>query len=234
MKPCALIPAFNEEKRIGEVVSGVLKYVPRVIVVDDGSTDGTARAARDAGAEIVTHGRNLGKGASLRDGLEKAFSEGFDPVIVLDGDGQHDWDEIPLFLTADRGGRLDVIVGNRMGRTEGMPLVRRLTNRVTSFFASRLAGRGIPDSQCGFRLIHGSAFRRMEFKTARYDTETEMLLDAARGGCRIGFVDVKTIYGAEQSKINPVRDTIRFFRLVIRYMMMQPPSERGGADDGRR
>ena len=231
MKPCALIAAFNEEERIGEVVVGVLKHVPKVIVVDDGSTDGTARIAREAGAEILTHGRNLGKGASLRDGLEKAFSDGFDPAIVLDGDGQHDWDEIPLFLDADREGRLDVIVGNRMGRPEGMPLVRRLTNRVTSFFASRLAGQKIPDSQCGFRLIHGNAFRRMEFKTMRYDTETEILMEAARGGCRIGSVAVRTIYGAEKSEINPVRDTIRFIRLVIRYMMTKPYSGRGSADD---
>lgn len=231
MKPCALIAAFNEEKRIGEVIAGVLKYVPKAIVVDDGSTDGTARIARDAGAEILPHGGNLGKGASLRDGLEKAFSDGFDPVIVLDGDGQHDWDEVPLFLKADREGRLDVIVGNRMGWTEGMPLVRKLTNRVTSFFVSLLAGQRIPDSQCGFRLIHKNAFQRMEFKTMRYDTETEMLVEAARGGCRIGSVAVRTIYGAEKSKINPVGDTIRFIRLVVRYMMAKPNSGRGGADD---
>jgi glycosyltransferase involved in cell wall biosynthesis len=231
MKPCALIPAFNEEKRIGEVVSGVLKYVPKAIVVDDGSTDGTARIARDAGAEILPHARNLGKGASLRDGLERAFSEGFDPVVVLDGDGQHDWNEIPLFLEADREGRLDVIVGNRMGRTEGMPLVRKLTNRVTSFFASLLTGQRIPDSQCGFRLIRGRAFRRMEFKTMRYETETEMLIEAGRGGCRIGAIEVKTIYGAERSKIKPVRDTIRFIRLVIRYMMAKPTQGMKGAGD---
>lgn len=224
MKPCALIAAFNEEKRIGEVVAGALKHVPKAIVVDDGSTDGTARLARDAGAEILTHGRNVGKGASLRDGLEKAFADGFDPVIVLDGDGQHDWNEIPLFLEADREGRFGVIVGNRMGRAEAMPLIRRLTNRVTSFLASFLAGQRIPDSQCGFRLIHGNAFRRMEIKTVRYDTETEMLIEAARGGCRIGSIEVKAIYGAERSKINPVRDTIRFIKLVIRYAMTKPAS----------
>jgi len=231
MKPCALIPALNEEKRIGEVVAGVSRHVARVIVVDDGSTDGTSRVARDAGAEVLSHSRNLGKGASLRDGLKKAFSEGFDPVIVLDGDGQHDWDEVPLFLKADREGQLDVIVGNRMDRTEGMPLIRKLTNRVTSFFASSLAGQKIPDSQCGFRLIHGKAFRCMEFKTARYDTETEMLIEAGRGGCRIGSVAVKTIYGTERSKINPVRDTLRFIKLVLRYMIAQPPSAKKGADD---
>ncbi|MEJ2744886.1 MAG: glycosyltransferase family 2 protein [bacterium] len=228
MKPCALIPAFNEEGRIGEVVAGALKYVPKAIVVDDGSNDGTARIARDAGAEILPHVRNLGKGASLKDGLEKAFSEGVDPVIVLDGDGQHDWDEIPLFLKADHDGRWDVIVGNRMGDTEEMPLIRKLTNRVTSFFASFLSGQRIPDSQCGFRLIHKSAFRYMGFKTTRYDTETEMLIEAGRGGCRIGSVAVKTIYGAERSKINPLRDTIRFIRLVIRYMMAKPTSGEGG------
>ncbi|MCX6340058.1 MAG: glycosyltransferase family 2 protein [Candidatus Aureabacteria bacterium] len=231
MKPCALIPAFNEEERIGQVVAGASRHVTKVIVVDDGSVDGTARVAREAGAEVVTHSRNLGKGASLRDGLTKAFAEGFDPVIVLDGDAQHDWDEIPLFLEADRGGRSDIIVGDRMGRAEGMPLIRYLTNRVTSFFVSKLAKQRIPDSQCGYRLIHRSAFQRMEFSTMRYDTEAEMLIEAARAGCRIGSIPVKTIYGSEKSRIDPVRDTVRFIKLVMRHMRKSPVSGRNRASD---
>jgi glycosyltransferase involved in cell wall biosynthesis len=231
MKPCALIPAFNEEERIGEVVAGASRHVTKVIVVDDGSVDGTARVAREAGAEVVAHSRNCGKGASLRDGLAKAFAEGFDPVIVLDGDAQHDWDEIPLFLEADRGGRSDIIVGDRMGRAEGMPLIRYLTNRVTSFFVSKLAKQRIPDSQCGYRLIHRSAFQRMEFSTMRYDTEAEMLIEAARAGCRIGSIPVKTIYGSEKSRIDPVRDTVRFIKLVMRHMRKSPASGRNRASD---
>lgn len=218
MKPCALIPAFNEEERIGQVVAGASRHVTKVIVVDDGSSDRTARVARDAGAEVVAHSRNCGKGASLRDGLTKAFAEGFDPVIVLDGDAQHDWDEIPLFLEADRGGGSDIIVGDRMGRAEGMPLIRYLTNRVTSFIVSKLAKQRIPDSQCGYRLIHRSAFQRMEFSTMCYDTEAEMLIEAARAGCRIGSIPVKTIYGSEKSRIDPFRDTLRFFKLMFRYV----------------
>lgn len=231
MKPCALIPAFNEEERIGQVVAGASRHVTKVIVVDDGSSDGTARVAREAGAEVVAHSRNCGKGASLRDGLTKAFAEGFDPVIVLDGDAQHDWDEIPLFLEADRGGRSDIIVGDRMGRAEGMPLIRYLTNRVTSFFVSKLAKQRIPDSQCGYRLIHRSAFQRMEFSTMRYDTEAEMLIEAARAGCRIGSIPVKTIYGSEKSRIDPVRDTVRFIKLVMRHMRKSPASGRNRASD---
>ena len=231
MKPCALIPAFNEEERIGEVVAGASRHVTKVIVIDDGSADGTARVARDAGAEVMTHSRNLGKGASLRHGLTKAFADGFDPVIVLDGDAQHDWDEIPLFLEADRGGRSDIIVGNRMGRAEGMPLIRYLTNRATSFFVSKLAKQKIPDSQCGYRLIHRRAFQRMGFKTVRYDTEAEMLIEAARAGCRIDFIPVKTIYGSGESKINPVRDTIRFIRLIIRHMRKSLDSDGTRASD---
>jgi len=219
MKPCALIPAFNEEKHIGKAVAGVSCYVTKVIVVDDGSADGTARAARDAGAEVVTHRRNLGKGAALRSGLSKAFEEGYDPVVILDADGQHDCREIPLFLEAAQGEGADIVVGNRMGETERMPLVRYLTNKVTSYFVSRLAGQRIPDSQCGFRLISEKAFRNIKFETSRYDTESEMLIEAGRAGCTISSIPVRTIYGCEKSRINPLVDTVRFIKLVVKHTL---------------
>lgn len=218
MNPAVIIPAFNEEARVQGVVAGVRRHVAKVIVVDDGSTDGTADAAARAGAEVVRHPRNLGKGAAIRSGLRKAFEEGFDPAIILDADGQHECEEIPQFLRTARDQRADIVVGNRMGDTEGMPLVRYLTNRLTSFFVSRLAGREIPDSQCGYRLISRRAFETMRFRTAGFDTESEMLIDAGRADMRIASVGVKTIYGTERSKINPFRDTLRFFKLMFRYV----------------
>ncbi len=218
MKPCALIPALNEENNIGKVVTGALRHVTKVIVVDDGSADGTARASRDAGAEVVIHGRNFGKGAALRSGLAKAFEEGYDPVVILDADGQHDCREIPLFMEAARAQAADIVVGNRMGETERMPRLRYLTNRITSFFVSRLAGQRIPDSQCGFRLINEKAFRTIRLETSRYETESEMLIEAARAGCRIGSVPIRTIYGVETSRIHPLTDTVRFIRLILRHL----------------
>jgi glycosyltransferase involved in cell wall biosynthesis len=218
MRPCVLIPAFNEELHIAEVVGGVRRHVGKVIVVDDGSVDRTAEIAASSGAEVIRHEKNLGKGASLKTGMKKAFAEGFDPVIIVDADAQHDPAEIPLFLEAARRGEADVVVGNRMGSTKGMPPVRYLTNLITSFFISLLAGQRVPDSQCGYRLIRKNAFEKMRLKTARYETEGEMLIEAARAGCRIDSIPVKTIYGIEKSAINPFRDTFRFVRLVIRNM----------------
>jgi glycosyltransferase involved in cell wall biosynthesis len=218
MKPCALIPAYNEESTITEVVAGAGRYLQRVIVVDDGSSDATAERAREAGAEVVRHEENLGKGAALKSGLARAFDEGFDPVIILDADGQHDWREIPRFLDAARDGQADMVVGDRMRDTEDMPLVRYLTNKVTSFFVSKLAGQRVPDSQCGFRLVNERAFRSMGFGTSRYDTESEMLIEAGRAGCTIASVPVSTIYGREKSRINPLVDTIRFIRLILRHI----------------
>ena len=218
LRPCVLIPAYNEERYIADVVRGALSHVEKVIVVDDGSRDATAGQAAAAGAEVIRHASNRGKGAGLKTGLERAFAEGFDPVIVLDGDGQHDTAEIPAFLEAARSGDAAIIVGNRMGNPEGMPFVRRCTNRLTSFFVSRLAGQRIPDSQNGFRLIRKRAFEQFRFGTSRYDTEPEMLIEAGRAGMKIDWVPVRTIYGTERSTVNPVTDTMRFIRLVVRYL----------------
>ncbi|MCC6450930.1 MAG: glycosyltransferase family 2 protein [Candidatus Aureabacteria bacterium] len=218
MRVCAVIPAYNEAARVGDVVREARGRLPGVVVVDDGSADGTADAARRAGAEVLRHPANRGKGAALKTGMGRAFDDGYDAVVVLDADGQHAPGEIPLFLEAAERTGADIVVGNRMENATGMPLVRYLTNRFTSAVVSKLAGQRIPDSQCGFRLINERAFRRMGFATSRFDTESEMLIEAGRAGCRIVSVPVRTIYGAEKSKINPFVDTARFFRLVARHL----------------
>ncbi len=227
MRACAVVPAFNEEARVAGVVLGALDRLPKVIVVDDGSSDGTAGAAEKAGAEVLRHRVNRGKGAALRTGMERAFASGFDAAVILDADGQHRTEEIPLFLRAADETGADIVLGSRMGGAEGMPLVRWLTNRFTSAVVSALAGTRIPDSQCGFRLVRESAFRAMTFRTTRYDTESEMLIEAARAGRRIVSVPVSTIYGTEKSRINPLLDTARFFMLAARQMRRRPPPRRG-------
>ena len=226
MNLCVLIPAFNEEKHIAEVISGASRYVEKVIVVDDGSSDGTGERAISAGAEVVVHRKNLGKGAALKTGLTKAFDEGFDPVIIIDGDAQHDWNEIPLFLKSGREGGADIVVGNRMGNARGMPIVRRCINRLTSFLVSKLAKQHIPDSQSGYRLIWKRTFPSISFTAIRYDAEPEMLIEAARAGWKIGSVPIRTIYGTEKSTINPLRDTLKFIVLVIKYWLKSNYSSR--------
>lgn len=214
----ALIPCYGEERHIGEVVRRTLGELGRVLVVDDGSPDATAARAGEAGAEVLRHDRNQGKGAAIKTGL-RALAE-WAPlryVLTLDGDGQHLPEEIPRFLEAANKTGAGMLLGNRRGDWRSMPFVRQMTNRFMSWQISRLCGQGIPDSQCGFRMYSrelAAAFCRAQ--SSQYDFETEMLAIAARSGVRIGSVPVSTVYGREVSKIHPVRDAVRFFRLLAR------------------
>jgi glycosyltransferase involved in cell wall biosynthesis len=213
----ALIPAYREEAHIGDVVRGARRQLEEILVVDDGSRDATAARATEAGARVLRHEINRGKGAALKTGL-KTFLEGaWDWALVLDADGQHRPEEIPRFLDAADGTTARILVGNRMEDTAPMPAVRRWSNRFMSWQISRVCGQRIPDSQCGFRMIHRDAAPLLFLDTNAYDYETEMLFVTARQGFRIDSVPVSTVYGDEKSKIHPLRDTLRFLRLVHRY-----------------
>ncbi len=214
MRVAALIPAYREEKHIAEVIGQTRRYLPDVLVVDDGSDDGTSDEAARAGARVHRNAKNLGKGASLVAGFELLFDEGFDAALCLDADGQHLPAEIPRFLAAAENA--DLVVGNRMADVEKMPFARLWTNRVTSWIISRLAGVRVPDTQCGYRLIRREAWRGVKVESRNYDFEGETIVAVGRKGFRIASVPVSTIYGDEVSAINPVRDTIRFFRMAWR------------------
>ncbi|MDR0361578.1 MAG: glycosyltransferase family 2 protein [Planctomycetota bacterium] len=214
MKTAALIPAYQEERHVADVVRRTLGKADRVLVVDDGSRDGTAERAREAGAEVMSNRGNLGKGASLAVGLDALFADGIDAVVCLDADGQHDPEEIPDFIAAAENA--DLVIGNRMADVKDMPFARLLTNRVTSWILGRLAGVKVPDAQCGFRLIRSAAWRAANVRTRNFEFEGETIVNVGRKGFRIASVPVKTIYGDEVSKINPWRDTIRFFRMIWR------------------
>jgi len=214
MRLCAVIPAYNEEAHVAGVVERTRPQVERVLVVDDGSRDETAARAREAGAEVLVHETNRGKGASLRDGLDRAAEAGFEAAILLDADGQHLPEEIPRFAAA--AAEADLVIGNRMAARAGMPFVRWHTNRVMSRIISSLAGAPIADSQVGFRLLRCAAWRLLQLESSNFDFESEMLVAASRAGLRIASVPVSTVYQDEVSKISPVRDTVRFVRLVWR------------------
>lgn len=217
MKTGVLIPCYNEAATIAGTVSGVSKYLPGVIVVDDGSTDETYKQAEVAGAEVLRHVSNKGKGAALRTGFEYINkNKNWDAVIIMDGDGQHDCAEIPKFIKESE--RSSLVLGNRMDNAGNMPRVRWLTNKFTSWVISKLAGCVVPDSQCGFRLIKTALLPEIEFNTSRYDTESEILLQVAAKGHMISSVPIKSIYQGESSSINPFRDTLRFFILVRKWL----------------
>lgn len=217
----AIIPAYLEEKHIADVVRRTLEQLDHVLVVDDGSSDATAQNARGAGAEVIVHPQNAGKGETIKTGLRHWFERNFEYVIILDGDGQHRPEEISRFLTAAFSSRAELLVGTRMSDLRDMPLVRRWTNRYMSNKISCVCGQAIADTQCGFRMLHRSIIPDLLVGAERFDYETEMLILASRKGCRIESVPISTVYSDEVSSIHPVRDTIRFFKLMGRYKKSQ-------------
>lgn len=214
MKIGVIIPALNEAKNIGGIISAIRGISLPAVVVDDGSSDATAEIARKHGATVIRNPVNLGKGASLRKGFQYALSQQWDALINMDGDGQHSPDNIGDFINAAQDLAAHIIIGNRMNNTSKMPLSRNLTNKFMSFIISSIVKQRIPDSQCGFRLIKCEVLRRINLRTSKFETESEILIKAAKSGCRLISIPVKTIYSDEKSSINPVKDTLRFIKFL--------------------
>jgi glycosyltransferase involved in cell wall biosynthesis len=217
-KIAAVIPAYNEEKHIGDVVRRTRQKLDKVLVVDDGSADKSADVARAAGAEVIVHEINRGKGETIKTGLRHWLERDVDLVIVLDADGQHRPEEIDRFVAAAlSAAEPKLILGTRMDDLASMPRLRRFVNRWMSERISAVCGQEIPDTQCGFRMLHRQLIPELLAGAARFDYETEMLIIASRKGFRIASVPISTVYSDEVSSIHPVRDTIRFFKLMRRY-----------------
>jgi glycosyltransferase involved in cell wall biosynthesis len=215
---CALIAAYNEERHIAEVVAGARRHVPHVMVVDDGSTDQTATRAREAGAEVIRHDRNRGKGCALRTGLAAILGQPFSHVVFLDGDLQHDPAEIPKLLEQVRHGRGDFVIGERELARPAMPALRFYSNVIGSRILSWLIGVDVADSQSGFRVIRSDLLRTATLTGRGYEIETEMLIKLARAGARLDRVTVHRLrYDGARSHIRPFRDTFRTCMLAIRY-----------------
>ncbi|MBU0503353.1 MAG: glycosyltransferase family 2 protein [Candidatus Omnitrophota bacterium] len=215
MKACVIIPTYNESKDIGELTAKIRGQQLAILIIDDASRDNTGQIARENGAEVLRNEVNKGKGASLIRGFNYVIERDFDAVITMDGDGQHLPEEIPEFIRAYQNGNYDIIVGNRMFNREGMPYTRVITNKFMSWLISSIAGQDIPDTQCGFRLIKKEVLKKIRLSTVRYETESEILIRAAREGFKIGSIPVKSIYRGEKSQINPFNDTLRFIKFIL-------------------
>jgi glycosyltransferase involved in cell wall biosynthesis len=206
-----LIPALDAGDTVGAVAEGALKYLDEVLVVDDGSADDTAAKARAAGATVISHPANLGKGAALKTGFEYALGQGYDAVLTLDADTQHDPDEIPKLLRG-AGEGAGIVIGARLGDKEKVPPARYYTNMVGVAAISWRAKNLLLDSQSGFRLYRADVLRGMRYSSAGFETETELLIRAGRRGFKIASVPVKAIYNKEvlgRSHFRTVRDTYR-------------------------
>lgn len=213
----AVLPSYNVARHLPELLGRMRACVPQIepCVIDDGSADSTADTARAAGATVLVHPQNRGKGEALKTGFAHALAHGYDAVLTMDADLQHLPEEIAGLLERWRAGA-DVVVGSRMHANQNMPWLRKRTNEFTSAVVGRLAGVRIPDSQSGFRLFAIDVLRSIQLESSRYDLESEILIKAGRLGYSIQSAPISTVYRDEHSSIHPVVDTLRFFRLVFR------------------
>lgn len=221
-----LIPVYNEQNQIARVVCGVLAQRLPVLVVDDGSTDDSAARAETAGATVLRQGQNQGKGAALRRGFSWALEQGYETIVTLDGDCQHDPAEIPSFLELASREPYDLIIGAR--NFDDMPWTRYTMNVLGRWTFSWLMGQPIPDNQSGYRLLS----RRLAEATLMgredgYEFEVEMIVICLRHGYRLGWMPIKTIYNEEPSHINHVKHVFQYLRLLWRvYRQMGQASAR--------
>jgi glycosyltransferase involved in cell wall biosynthesis len=211
-KILALIPAFNEAAHIDQVVTGARAHLP-VLVIDDGSTDDTADRAEEAGAAVLRQSPNQGKGIALRAGFRWALGAGYDAVLTLDADGQHDPAEIPEFLQAYAEHHADLIIGARVFRH--MPAIRRLSNTVGRWAFSWAIGQPIRDNQSGYRLIGRRLLEAiLTSDEAGFEYEVEMIVTCVQHNFKMEWVPIRTIYAGEQSHIRPWHHAVNFFRVV--------------------
>jgi glycosyltransferase involved in cell wall biosynthesis len=222
MRTCALIPAFNEAPYIADVVERTRQYVAEVVVIDDGSGDGTADIAQTAGATCLRLPQNCGKASALRTGIAFAREHRFTQVITLDGDGQHQPEDIPLMLRVAEETGADLIIGARSFDRARMPRPRYFSNVIGSRLASALVGHEIRDSQSGFRLFRLDKLDGARLRSRCYELEMEILIKMARSGCTIAHAPIRTVYddGQARSKMKPVRDTVRvcLWSLAFRFL----------------
>lgn len=212
---CAVIPFYNEEPFIRDVVQNTLKFVDLVFAVNDGSTDNSEKLINDFNNVIIlSSDQNRGKGCALKLGFDESLKRGFDIIVTLDADNQHNPDFIPVLINELNGN--DIIIGNRLNNMKDMPFIRILSNKITSTLLSIKTKQKIIDSQCGFRAYKRNVLEKVKTTSEGFEAESEILILSARAGFRIGFVNIPTVYANERSKMNPVEAIIGFINILFR------------------
>lgn len=194
MKTIAIIPAYNEGERTGNVVQDAQHFVDAVIVIDDGSTDAlTAQSARDAGAIVLSHIENCGAGAATMTGIEAARMLGADCIVTLDADEQHNPDDIPALLTPINNDTADIVFANRFGRRNRIPFIRRFANGIGNMITFAVTGKWVSDSQCGFKVFGPKATREINLRMSGYEFCSEIVRECAQHRWRTAEVPAKVL-----------------------------------------
>ena len=211
----ALLPAYNEAAHLEKVLENVKQHISDILVVDDGSKDETAEIARACGVELLSRGYNCGKGQSLRDGYAWALEKGYEAVIMLDSDGQHDPAVIPDFIAKFTETHAHLIIGAR--NYSEIPLRRRIPNLIGKALFSAAVGRDIPDNQSGYRMLDRVLMERMlQSEENGYQFEVEMIAVCVSEDWPIEWVRIPTIYGDEKSKQNPLDQIVGFPKMCLK------------------
>lgn len=219
-KVSVIIPAYNEAPVIGKIIREIkkIKEVAEIIVVDDASTDGTKKAAEDAGAKVIRHPYNKGNGASVKTGLRNAS---YDIVVLMDGDGQHSPSFIPKFI--EKLDEYDLVIGSRNARAEANAL-RRFGNRILKFVASYLSGYKILDLTSGYRAAKTEYIKEfIPLFPNRYSYPTTSTLAFLRAGYNVGYLPITTGKRVGKSKLKPFRNGFKFILIILRISTLFSP-----------
>ena len=216
METIVVIPAYDSAEALSLLLPAVKAHLPDIVVVDDGSADETSPVSSREGVKVIRHEANRGKGAALKTGFSYALANGYDLIITLDSDGQHDPKYIPSFLQAYNESGADLIIGSRIGNKGDMPWDRRFSNRVTSRILTLILRKSIEDSQCGYRLISRRLLESISLESEKFELETEMIIKAVRAGFDIDFLPLVVKYEKSfPTHISRFADTLRWCRKVL-------------------
>jgi glycosyltransferase involved in cell wall biosynthesis len=217
---CILIPAYNAEKTILAVVRECLQHGLPVAVVDDGSSDGTAAMVAGLPVALLRHGQNLGKGAALKTGFAWAIASGFDAVVTIDADGQHDVSAIPKLVASAQNGQWAILIASRHTQFEQMAGLRKIWNRIGVWCIWKRTGFEITDSQSGFRYYSRVVLKDVSLESNGYALEMEILLKAWKLGFTVGSLPIaaRVADGRATSHYQPFKDTVRISMTFLRNM----------------
>ena len=221
----ACIPAYNEEKNIRKLVSDCLKQVDKVVVCDDGSTDLTKKEATDAGAFVISHSQNKGKGAALKSLFEYVKHSDADIIVTIDGDGQFIPEEIPKLTKDIEDKKSDIVIGYRFETEKDMPLYRKFGNKLFDELSKTAANLNLRDTQSGFRAYSKHAIEKIHFRNDGFAADSEILIDASEKNLTISEHNVSVLYntGNRTSTQNPIRQGSSVLIYLLELVLMKRP-----------